>query len=244
VIGHRVIRLESVDSTNTYAVGLAKDPGAHGTVVVADVQTAGRGQYGRSWISEPGESLLGSVLVIPPRGLNRPVVLIAWAAIALSDAIHALTGRQARIKWPNDLVIDGKKICGILTEAANDAVVVGIGLNVTQTQNDFDERNLPDATSLSLTSGQTFDRDGILGTVLRHLDQEWERIAFGEFERAEAEWKWRIGLLGRAVAAERYDGLKIIGRLMDMGFDGIEIATDTGGIDVLAPESIRGLRAL
>ena len=244
MIGHRVIRLKSVDSTNTFAAGLAGGPDAHGTVVVADVQTAGRGQYGRSWLSEPGESLLASVVVVPPPALRRPVVLIAWAAVALAEAVFSLTGHQVRIKWPNDLLIRGKKVCGILTEAAHNAVVVGFGLNRNQTREVLDARGLHDATSLAQASGNPATSEHVLATALLHLDREWRRLSAGELAPVEAEWKWRIGLLGRAVSAERSDGTAVLGRLSDMGFDGIEIATVNGGVVVLTPESVRSLRAL
>ena len=242
MIGERVIRLTSVASTNSYALELSADPESHGTVVVTEEQTAGRGQYGRTWVSGPGDSLLMSVIVHPPPVLTRPVLLIAWAAVALGDAIFSLTGLQARIKWPNDLLIRGKKVSGIHTESANRSVVVGIGLNLNQPH--FDERILPDATSLSVVTFQRYDRDEVLSIVIQQLDREWDRLLNGETVPDEADWKWRIGLLGRPVHAERYDGTSVSGRLMEMSFDGIEIANDSGGIDVLAPETVRQLRGL
>src|SRR5439155_21260352 len=108
---------DRVDSTNTRGAALAAaDPDADGLVLVADDQLAGRGQYGRVWQSRPGSSLLMSVVLRPPPELRRPVVLTAWAAVAVADAIRALTGAQSRIKWPNDLLIRGKQVCGILIE--------------------------------------------------------------------------------------------------------------------------------
>ena len=244
MIGSQIFRVESVGSTNTLAAEIGVDPNSHGSIVIADEQTAGRGQYGRSWLSRPGDSLLMSVVVHPPVELRRPVILVAWAAVALGDAILSLTGIQARIKWPNDLLIRGKKVSGILTEATNAAVVLGMGLNLNQTMEDFERAGLPDATSLKLAADKPFDRDEVLAVVVSHLDREWNRLLVGEFVPVEADWKWRIGLLGRPVIAERHDGTSVSGRLMDMSFVGIEIATDHGAIEVLTPETVKQLRGL
>ena len=186
--------------------------------------------------------MLVSVVVHPTIELCRPVLLIAWAAVALGDAIFSLTGIQARIKWPNDLLIRGKKVSGILTEATNASVVVGMGLNLNQTMEDFEEAGLLDATSLKIVADKPFERDEVLATVVTHLDREWNRLLAGEFVPVEADWKWRIGLLGRPVVAEKYDGTSVSGRLMDMSFAGIEIATNHGAIEVLTPETVKQLR--
>src|SRR5687767_8862526 len=137
-IGRRVLVYDHVDSTNTRGAELAHaDPDADGLVLIADQQTAGRGQYGRVWQSRPGSSLLLSVVLRPPAELRRPVILTAWAAVSVAEAILALTGVQARIKWPNDLLVRGKKVCGILIEQSGTAgeivTVAGIGLNLNQT---------------------------------------------------------------------------------------------------------------
>ena len=111
----RVVVFDSVDSTNSVAAALA-DPADDGLVVIAGHQTAGRGRFGRVWQSRPGVSLLTSVVLFPPAELRRPAVLTAWAAVAVGEAVFALTGVQAKVKWPNDLLIRGKKVCGILIE--------------------------------------------------------------------------------------------------------------------------------
>lgn len=243
-IGHRIIRVESVGSTNSLANDIALEPGSHGTVISANEQTAGRGQYGRTWISQPGDSLLLSVVLRPSLECRRPVILTAWAAVALGDTIFALTGSQARIKWPNDLLIRGKKISGILIEATNDAVVVGMGLNLNQSRESLDAAGLPDATSLALVSPRPFETQRVLDQVLFNLNREWDRLTNDERGLVEADWKWRIGLQGRPVVVECYDGTTVSGRLLDMCFDGIEVGRETGAVDVLQPETIRHIRAL
>lgn len=247
-IGRRVLVYDAVDSTNTRAAELARtDPDADGLVLVADQQTVGRGQYGRVWVSPPGSSLLMSVVLRPPPELLRPVILTAWAAVSVAEAILALTGVQARIKWPNDLLVRGKKVCGILIEQAGAGgaitTVAGIGLNLNQTADEFAEANLPDATSLGILTGGSIDARNALGVVVGNLDSEYARLLAGERVAVEADWKWRVGLLGRHVVVERLDGGVTTGRLRDMAFDGLEVETAEGFVRVIAPESVAHIRA-
>ncbi|HEY1191014.1 MAG TPA: biotin--[acetyl-CoA-carboxylase] ligase, partial [Gemmata sp.] len=148
-IGRRVLVFDAIESTNSLGAELARrDESADGVVLIADHQLAGRGQYGRTWVSRPQSSLLMSAVLRTPPDLRRPVVLTAWAAVAVAEAVLTLTGAQARIKWPNDLLIRGKKVCGILIEqtstGAGVTTVAGIGLNLTQTADEFAAANLPD----------------------------------------------------------------------------------------------------
>jgi BirA family biotin operon repressor/biotin-[acetyl-CoA-carboxylase] ligase len=247
-IGRRVLVFDHVDSTNTYAAALAEaDPDADGLVLIAENQTAGRGQYGRVWQSRPGSSLLMSVVLHPPAELRRPVVLTAWAAVSIAEAILTLTGAQARIKWPNDLLIRGKKVCGILIEQTGSGggitTVAGVGLNLTQTQEEFAQAELPDATSLGIVSGGLLDMHTAAGVVVRKLDHEYARLRAGERVAVEADWKWRIGLLGRHVVIEHPGGGTTTGRLRDMAFDGLEVENSDGFVRVIAPETVAHIRA-
>src|SRR5262245_19677215 len=169
-IGCRHIHFDVTDSTNARAAEFASDPTYGGTVITADLQSQGRGQHGRVWQSPKGVNVLLSTLLFPPAGLRRPAVLTAFAAVAVSETVHQATGRAAAIKWPNDVLIDGKKVSGILIEcgivtisttgepqANTPHAIVGIGLNVNQTADDFARAGLPDATSLSVVAGRPFD---------------------------------------------------------------------------------------
>lgn len=240
LIGRRVHFYRSIPSTNDAAAAANEDGG---TAFVADHQQKGRGQHGRAWTSRPGDSLLLSVLLRPPPELNRPVILTAIAAVAVGDAILELAGVQTRIKWPNDLLIRGKKACGILIEQSF-GTVVGIGLNLNQSADDFANTGLPDATSLAMVAGRSVDRRLALETVLRKLDDEYERLLSGESVPLESDWKWRIGLLGRSVMIERADGEFVSGRLIEMAFDGIELVHDDGTAEVILPEAIRHISAV
>jgi BirA family biotin operon repressor/biotin-[acetyl-CoA-carboxylase] ligase len=235
-IGRRVLMYDSLPSTNDLAFAL-NEPGV---AIVAEVQTAGRGQRGRDWKSRAGCSLLLSAIVAPPPELARSVILVAWAAVAVAKAIFDLTALATSIKWPNDLLLGSKKVCGILTEYQRHAIV-GIGVNLNQTDDDFRADGLPEATSLALAAGSAFDPSAVLGIVLRKLDDEYERLFSGDRVALERDWKQRIGLLGRHVRIELSDGGSVSGRLKEMGFDGVELEHGDGAFEVLAPERVRHL---
>ncbi len=236
-VGRSVFRLPSVASTNDI------DPPTDepGTVMMADVQTAGRGQYGRVWQAAPGAAVLFSVFLDPPPELRRPVVLTAWAAVAVAEAVVELTGIQPAIKWPNDVLAGGKKVCGILIEQRA-KTVAGVGLNANQTAEDFEAAGLPAACSLAMLAGKAFDPREVLTAVLLRMDAGYDLLSSGRAEVVEAEWRWRLGLLGRTVRAELAGGKTVLGRLRGIGFDGVEIATaDSPTPQVLKPEGVRGL---
>jgi BirA family biotin operon repressor/biotin-[acetyl-CoA-carboxylase] ligase len=239
-VGRRVHVFDRLDSTNTAAAELAATE-PDGVAVVADFQTAGRGQYGRVWQARPGSSLLLSVALRPPPEFCRPVILTAMAAVAVGDAVLTLTGVQARIKWPNDLLIRSQKVCGILIENTT-ATVIGIGLNLTQTAEEFAEAGLPDATSLALVAGKEIDVPTAAHAVIRQLDGEYERL-LSQRGAVEADWKWRVGFLGRQVCVELTDGTTVAGRLHEMGFDALELHADDGSVRAIIPETVRHIHA-
>jgi BirA family biotin operon repressor/biotin-[acetyl-CoA-carboxylase] ligase len=240
-IGRRVLVFDRLDSTNSAAAQLAETE-PDGVVVVAEFQEAGRGQYGRVWQARPGSSLLMSVALHSPTEFRRPAILTALAAVAVGDAILALTGVQARIKWPNDLLVRGKKVCGILIENTT-STVIGIGLNLNQTAKEFADAELPEATSLALLTGKPFDIPTAAHAVIRQLDAEYERLLTGQRAAVEADWKWRVGFLGRTVTIELTDGTLVAGRLREMTFDALELVADDGSLLAIMPESVRHINA-
>ncbi len=241
-LGRRVLVYESVGSTNTLAAAMAQDSSADGLVILADEQTAGRGQHGRRWESPPGVGVLLSVLLFPPPALRRPALLTAWAAVSVCEAIRRSTNLQARIKWPNDVLIRGRKVCGILIEQAR-ATVVGIGLNVNQSAASLDAADLPQAGSLSVFTGYPLDRRSVAELLIRQLDGEYESLCQGDLTTLEACWKWRLGLLGKSVTAECHDNV-YHGRLMEVGWAGLELELANGERLTLLPESVRHLGLL
>ena len=236
-VGRRVLVFEQLASTNTAAA----EHGREGDGFLALHQTAGRGRFDRTWAGGRGRSLLMSLVLTPPQELRRPSVLTAWAAVAVAKAVEPLAAVRPTIKWPNDLLVGGKKVCGILIEQ-RERTVVGIGLNLTQTAEDFAE--LPDATSLALASGMTIPLRTAAEAVVRSLDAEYAKLVGGDRAAVELAWKTRTGLLGRNVLVELTDGSTFPARLRDMSFDGLEIETAEGYPRAVVPETIAHVRAV
>jgi len=228
-IGRRHTHLPETDSTNSRAAELARDPADAGAVVTAGVQTQGRGQYGRVWQSRPDTNVLLSVLLFPPPELRHPAVLTAFAAVVVGETVLQLTGQQVAVKWPNDVLFRGQKLCGILIESgvfggdAPQHFIVGVGLNVNQTAEDFAGQGLPDACSLSMLAGRPLTVATVTDVLIDNMDAEYARLLVGEVEALEDCWKWRLGLAGKTVTVELMDGTEHRGRLIDAGFETVRL---------------------
>jgi BirA family biotin operon repressor/biotin-[acetyl-CoA-carboxylase] ligase len=238
-IGRRVLVYDRVDSTNSVAATLAIDPDNAGVVVLAHEQTQGRGQFGRHWQCPPGAGVLLSILLFPPPELCRPAILTAWAAVSVCETIRQLTGVPARIKWPNDVLLRSKKVCGILIEQGL-GTVTGIGLNVNQPPETFAAQGLTHGSSLCQFTSDPLDSTAIAKRLITLLDEEYERLRQGDLNTLEACWKWSVGLLGRQVAAECADRT-VSGRLLDLTFDGVLLKSASGEMLSLQPEIVKHL---
>lgn len=250
-LGRRVLVFDRLDSTNSLASSLAHDPAANGLAILADVQTAGRGQHGRTWLAAPGQSVLLSLIVSPPPELCRPAVLTAWAAVAVCSTIQQTIGESSRIKWPNDVFLRERKVCGILIESAfrsldsrgesRKAMIVGIGLNVQQGAETFAAAGLPEATSLAQWTPLPLDTQTVAADLIRQLDTDYDLLLRGDLFPLESDWKARLGLLGKHVVAECADAAHH-GRLLALSFDTVEISRPNQNSLILPPERIQHLR--
>ncbi|MDE3178728.1 MAG: biotin--[acetyl-CoA-carboxylase] ligase [Acidobacteriota bacterium] len=178
-IGKRITHYFTVSSTNSVALGLAAGNAPHGAVVTAEEQTAGRGRMGRKWYSEKSSGIYASVILRPPLAPAAAAILTLMAGVALSRAVEEETHLAADIRWPNDLMLGGKKAGGILTEMTSDldriqSVVVGIGLNVNHTAMPTELR--ASASSLRLEGGKIHSRVQILARLLRQLDRNYRML--------------------------------------------------------------------
>ncbi len=223
-VDRRILRLASVDSTQTVAFALAADGAPDGTVVVAEYQEEGRGRSGRAWYAPPGSALLASV-VVRPRLAPRDLPLYSFAAaLATADAIERLAGIEARLKWPNDVLVGGKKIAGILLEARTmsdhePVVAIGIGMNVSQTE--FPPELGGRATSLAIESGRTSAIDDALAALLDALARWRARLEREGFAPLRERWLARADTIGRRVDV---DG--VVGLAVDLGPDGALVIAD------------------
>ncbi len=242
LIGRRILAFDQVDSTNSVAAAHATDVHNDGLVIVAEEQTAGRGRHGRAWLSPPGEGLLVSVLVFPPEHLRRPVVLTGLAAVAVCDTIYACTRLQGTIKWPNDVLVQGRKVSGILVEQGR-GLVIGIGLNVNTRAEAFTQVGLTGAASLALCAGRQLAREQVLLTLIRQLDAYYHDLLRGQEGDLESRWRWHSGLLGRQAALHAY-GQVHRGRILELAFDGILLQETAGVLRRFTPETVEHITPL
>ena len=204
-LGRPVEFFDEIDSTNDALKRAAKHGAAHGTLYVAESQTRGRGRQGRTWLGERGESILASVLLRVACDPRRLPPLAIVAGLATRDAI----GGDAKIKWPNDVLIDGKKVAGILVEAVLsgtrvDAIVVGVGINVHQRI--FPDEIASRATSVALHHDGQPERARILADVLAGLDRDIAHVAARGLGLVHARITAADALAGKRIELE--DGTK------------------------------------
>lgn len=174
-LGRSLYFFEELPSTNTYAKKLKGEGSLHGTLVITDFQTKGRGQHEHKWVVEPGQNLTFS-LVFQPSNPDRLNLLTLTCALAVKETIENLTDLKPKIKWPNDVLVNGKKLCGILTETVFignklDRVIAGIGLNVNQ--HEFTNSVSKDATSLSIESKHKMDREELLAHLVQDIEYKY-----------------------------------------------------------------------
>ena len=207
VIGRKIIVLSETTSTNDEIEKAAHANRDEGLVVFAESQTQGRGRRGRSWSSPARKGLWFSILLRPQLAPDECTQLTVATATALVRAIRSVTGVTVEIKWPNDLLVRGKKLAGILTELSAELdhvryVIIGIGIDCNQTASDFPRELRAIATSLKLTVGKPISRTDLAVTVLRELDFDYARIRDGDFNSIAEEWAAHCGTLGRQVDIE------------------------------------------
>lgn len=204
VIGRDIRVFRETESTNDIVEKLARDGVAEGVVVFAESQTKGRGRLGRRWVSPPDKGLWFSVLLRPDCAPQAVTQLTIAAAVSLARAVEQEAGVRADIKWPNDLLIGGRKVAGILTELSAEVdhvkhAVIGIGMDVNLGAEAFPEELQGVATSLSIESGRKVDRPALAAAILRELDRDYARVCGRAFSEVRDEWEKRCGTLGRSV---------------------------------------------
>jgi BirA family transcriptional regulator, biotin operon repressor / biotin---[acetyl-CoA-carboxylase] ligase len=227
-----VHRFESIDSTMYEAVRLANKGCPHGTAVVAEEQTAGHGRHGRVWHSERNAGLYVSVVLrLAMQPADLPILTLALG-LAVVDAIRAETGLDCDLRWPNDVLVQNKKCCGILAQLHGAAVVAGIGINVNHSRFPEDLESI--ATSLRLASiNRIFDRDSLLQRLLTSIDDHCEILTHhGREAIIQAFTRASSYVYGRRV------------RLEDTGETGTTAGLDSAGFLILKKDDGRRITVL
>lgn len=249
-VGRRLICLEEVDSTNTYAKRLAAEGAADGTVVLADHQTAGRGRMGRPFQSPRGKGIYLSALLRPSLPPERLTPVTALAGVAVCEAMEEVCGLCPGLKWPNDPVLHGKKLCGILTELTMDpdtgrpALVLGIGLNVGQTAADFSPEVAELATSLAQELGKPVSLTEVTAALIRALDRLYAALRTDALASYLAAYRQSCVNLGKAVQLIAPDGGRETAEAVGIdGQFGLVVRTADGGEKTVrsGEVSVRGM---
>ncbi|CAA9571869.1 MAG: hypothetical protein AVDCRST_MAG18-2070 [uncultured Thermomicrobiales bacterium] len=248
-VGRPLWHYESVASTMPLAHDLARDGAPDGTVILAEEQTAGRGRRGRAWVAPRGGAILCSTICRPPLHPDGLFLLVAAFGVGLCWGIERATGLRPQIKWPNDLLLDGRKLAGVLCESrlGGDGLahaVVGFGLNVNLGPDDLPAPTpgaLP-PTSLALALGAAVERRDLLRAILIGIDEAYALIWEGQTETLREEWESRLAGRGERVRVET-DGGPRVGEFIGVDADGALLLTIGGRTErILVGDVVLGPR--
>ena len=233
VFGKReIIHFKETDSTNARAKDFAIQGAPEGTLVVSERQTAGRGRKGRIWFSPPEAGIFASLILRPTLPPNEAPKITFVTAVAAAEALLHLTSLDVSIKWPNDILVNGKKIAGILTEISTemdaiDYVVVGIGMNINNPgfPDDIRER----ATSILIETKERFPRVRIVREYLRRQEAYCSRLKTSGFAPILTRWKELADIIGKQIKVEMIDKT-YVGEVEDIDPEGVLILKDGKGV--------------
>ena len=232
----RALILDVCGSTNDEARDLARKGAPHLTVVTTEVQTAGRGRRGRAWTSVPGEGLYASVVLRPDLPVERWTLLPLLTGVAAVRAVRHRTRVPASLKWPNDVVVNNRKLGGILVEAEIPAyAVAGIGINVAQTS--FPDELEQTATSLAREDAVRLDRADLLGFLVRYL-----RDALADPEASLDRYRRASATIGRAVTVTREGAATVTGVALDVDARGALMLETESGVETVTAGDVVHLR--
>ena len=229
----KIVYLQETDSTNTRAKILAEEDAPEGTVVIAEKQTKGRGRKGRSWLSPEGDGIYMSVILRPDMPPFEAPRITLLTAVAVAEALLSQVQLPLRIKWPNDILINGKKIAGILTEISSemdiiDYIVVGLGLNVNTPSDHFSGDLKKQSTSVLIETGETFPRVRLVQAFLHWFEKYYEILKKEGFTSVIERWHELADIIGRKI---RVDGIgkTYSGEVLNVDDDGVLILKDDNG---------------
>jgi BirA family biotin operon repressor/biotin-[acetyl-CoA-carboxylase] ligase len=198
--GREMRGFETVGSTNTEAADWAREGVAEGSVVVTEYQSAGRGRHGRTWDAQKGQNLMFSVVLRPTLSADRLGLITVAASVAVAEAVDDFVSpHRTALKWPNDVLLEGRKTCGMLLESsmtdgqAAEVVVLGVGLNVNQAN--FPDALADTATSLRLTTGRPVPRAALLARLLQRLEARYDAVQSGSHASVRSAFHDRLASL-------------------------------------------------
>ena len=206
-IGANIVFLPKIDSTNNLAKEYAKSNAPEGLVIVADSQTGGRGRMGKSWHSPPKTGVYLSILLKPPLKTDQLSLITLVAGVSAIETINEFSHQSANLKWPNDILINGKKICGLLCEMIPNKenpcfLVIGIGINANQVAGQFPEDLNKTATSLRIINGSPTNRLDVIQSLLKNIDREYHGFLTDGGNSVIKKWGFHSNLFGKRVSIQ------------------------------------------
>lgn len=244
-IGSEILVFDTINSTNDLAKQYLDKNATEGLVLIAESQTHGRGRMGRSWASLPRVGLYLSILLKPEIHSRRLPQLTLLAGLATTLAINEFSPEKARLKWPNDILLNGKKCCGILCEThptrdEKTGVIVGIGINANHSLSDLPDDLKSSATSLKIETGKVIDRLALVCALITHLDQQYDAYLGSGEQTFVEKWLENSDMVGNKIAVTEGTsvirgtalGLDSQGRLLMRTEKGEELAFDSGEVSL------------
>ena len=233
IIGQDIVSYDEVGSTNDLALQCGAEGGVEGTLILAAHQTAGRGRRGRKWYAPPGSSILASLILRHRLLATQTGLPNLIGAVSIATAIQNRTNLPAMVKWPNDVLINEKKVSGVLTELGYDRhrqpfFVMGFGVNVNTTLADLSVELRDTATSLRIESGHEIPRIGLIQEILHQLERNYQLLKRGKTEQLIERANELLAMSGKWVHIETTDGV-FDGIAERMDFDGRLILRDRAG---------------
>jgi BirA family biotin operon repressor/biotin-[acetyl-CoA-carboxylase] ligase len=230
IIGKDLYYFETINSTNLFAKKLVKNGAGEGVVVIADVQSSGRGRKNRKW-SSPKGGLWFSIILYPNISPDKGMLVTMTSSIAVAQGIKEVTGLNPVIKWPNDLLINDKKVCGVLTEiyAEKDKIkytIIGIGINVN---NRLEKKFYKTATTLKQEIGNQVPRVELLKSILKNLDELYNEITLKNHKSIKDSWLSFSNIIGKKIQVKD-DNILIIGKVINIDDSGCLILDTEQGI--------------
>jgi BirA family biotin operon repressor/biotin-[acetyl-CoA-carboxylase] ligase len=228
-----IICLKETDSTNTRAKELAAQGAPEGTLVIAEKQTKGRGRKGRNWFSPPGGGIYFSLILRPAMPPGETPRITLMTAVVLAETLISLVKLNLRIKWPNDILVNRKKLAGILTEISADMdavnyIIVGLGLNVNNLFENSPQDIKKKATSILIETGNRVPRIKFIQNYLKLYEQYYDMFKKNDFEPIMNRWRELADIIGKQIRVDVI-GKTHIGEVMDVDNDGVLILKDDQG---------------
>ncbi len=249
LIGRPIYYFPELPSTNMYALNLCSRDPQDGTLVIANYQTHGRGRHHRAWRAPRGKALLFSLLLTPPPELRGPQLLTIVGAISVCEAMKQLYTVPVSIKWPNDVLIEGRKVCGILTELTTQrgmtsAVVVGIGINVNQKVSELPRVVGTPATSLLIEYGKKISRLELLSKILERFEHYYRLFRRDQRDQVINQWRRFSSTLGKQVRVQTHE-TTFIGTAADIETDGgLVVRKDNGFLVKIFSADVQEIKIL